>query len=121
MTARMLATLALALGLTALNGCSGGKDDTVDTDTEDTDEPEVETAETGDQGPEYFTPAMYTALAGFGWDLSTNSLVEVTTDGYTLVPSIFIIIGNQDYLDQIQVSGLNLNASTDWCFVELTF
>jgi hypothetical protein len=123
MTARMLATLALALGLTAWSGCSTGKDTadgTDDTDgttagDDDDDDNAEETAPTGSTGPEYFTPAAIQPYAYFGFDLTTGTLVDVNSAYGAIEPSIEINIGNEEW----EASGLDYNRTDLYCVVQL--
>jgi hypothetical protein len=121
MTARMLATLALALGLTACSGDEGK--DTTDTDTDpvtgddDDDDTVTETADTsnGGGGDQYFSVAIVAPSAAFGFDLATATLVDVEDPTYgTLTPSIFLVVGNAEF----QASG-DYYATDTWCYVEL--
>jgi hypothetical protein len=122
MTARMLATLALALGLTAWSGCSTGKDTTADGtdgttagDDDDDDDNAEETAPTGTSGPEYFVPAAIQPLAYFGFDLTNGTLVTVHTSYGDIEPAIEVNIGNEDWL----ASNLDTQRTDLYCFVQL--
>ena len=119
MTARMLATLALSLGLTVYAGCSG-TDDKGDTDLDtdagdDDDDDDVPTAETGGDGDDYFVPAAVQPSAYFGFDAATSSMVDVTTPYGTLTPSIEISIGNAEW----QANNLDPNLTDLYCVVQL--
>lgn len=119
MTARMLATLALALGLT-FAGCSTGKDTTADTDTDagtgdDDDDDAVETAPTGTSDDGFFVPAAVQPYAYFGFDLTSGTLVEVTTSYGAVTPSIEVAIGNEDW----EASGLDYSRTDLYCVAQL--
>jgi hypothetical protein len=125
-TARMLATLALALGLTACSGDEGkDTEDTDDTDVtagddddddDDDDDTVVETADTsGGGGDGGFIPAVVIPYANFGFDLATATLIDVEDPTYgTLSPSVLLVVGNDEF------AATNDYYATDtWCIVEL--